>query len=405
MLLQHKIFVGYFFLMAVIGCMVAILLHERSRVFEIETETRLIHKVQHNVNTVHRYITLLAMRGETVLAWEEEDFEDYRSLRIRVDTMLQTMQKGNEEFVSCVQIDTLRYLLSNKEEHLHQIMQLCKGQDNSSDGLLFTKLPEGARVKIVTRKKRGVAGFFGAKETVEVAPSASAALHTLNRKLQSMQEERQKAIDTYTDSLRYHNKVLNSKLRTLIATMNNRAECILVEKGQRLEASYNRSVCIITWLVISTIILITIFYLIILRDLREKARTRKRLEDTIEQNTELLEMRKNIILTMSHDIRAPLNIISGNAELAMDTRERKRRNIYLDNIGIACRHVVHLLNNLLDVYRLNEAKEIRNDVPFNLHELLERTASGFSHVVTTRAFFSTAISRMRKSGSTAMQTA
>lgn len=384
MLLQHKIFVGYFFLMAVIGCMVAILLHERSRVFEIETETRLIHKVQHNVNTVHRYITLLAMRGETVLAWEEEDFEDYRSLRIRVDTMLQTMQKGNEEFVSCVQIDTLRYLLSNKEEHLHQIMQLCKGQDNSSDGLLFTKLPEGARVKIVTRKKRGVAGFFGAKETVEVAPSASAALHTLNRKLQSMQEERQKAIDTYTDSLRYHNKVLNSKLRTLIATMNNRAECILVEKGQRLEASYNRSVCIITWLVISTIILITIFYLIILRDLREKARTRKRLEDTIEQNTELLEMRKNIILTMSHDIRASLNIISGNAELAMDTRERKRRNIYLDNIGIACRHVVHLLNNLLDVYRLNEAKEIRNDVPFNLHELLERTASGFSHVVNNK---------------------
>lgn len=100
MLLQHKIFVGYFFLMAVIGCMVAILLHERSRVFEIETETRLIHKVQHNVNTVHRYITLLAMRGETVLAWEEEDFEDYRSLRIRVDTMLQTMQKGTRSLLA-----------------------------------------------------------------------------------------------------------------------------------------------------------------------------------------------------------------------------------------------------------------------------------------------------------------
>ena len=117
---------------------------------------------------------------------------------------------------------------------------------------------------------------------------------------------------------------------------------------------------------------------------KAKDKGRKRLEDTIEENTALLEMRKNIILTMSHDIRAPLNIISGNAELAMDTRERKRRNIYLDNIGIVCRHVVHLLNNLLAVYRLNEAKEIRNDVPFNLHELLERTASGFSHVVNNK---------------------
>lgn len=46
--------------------------------------------------------------------------------------------------------------------------------------------------------------------------------------------------------------------------------------------------------------------------------------------------------------------------------------------------MVHLLNNLLDVYRLNEAKEIRNDVPFYLHELLERTASGFSHVVNNK---------------------
>ena len=46
--------------------------------------------------------------------------------------------------------------------------------------------------------------------------------------------------------------------------------------------------------------------------------------------------------------------------------------------------MVHLLNNLLDVYRLNEAKEIRNDVPFDLHELLERTAAGFSHIINNK---------------------
>ena len=51
--------------MVIIGGMVAILLHERSRVLEIEAETQLIHKVQHNVNIAHRYITILAMRGET----------------------------------------------------------------------------------------------------------------------------------------------------------------------------------------------------------------------------------------------------------------------------------------------------------------------------------------------------
>lgn len=359
------------------------MLHERNRVVGIESEMKHIHRVQHDVNTAHRYITLLAMRGETALAWEEEDFEDYRSLRLRVDTMLQTMQDSNEEFVSRAQIDTLRHLLANKEEHLHQIMLLFREQDNP-DGLLLTRLPEEAKAQIVTRKKKGVAGFFGAKETVQVTPSASATLHALNKELQSMQEERQDAIDTYADSLCRHNKVLNRKLRTLINTMNNQTERVLEAKSRHLQDSYDRSTRIITGLIISAIVLLVISYLIIQRDLREKARTRKRLEETIEQNAALLEMRKNIILTISHDIRAPLNIISGNAELAMDTRERKRRNIYLDNIGIVCRHVVHLLNNLLDVYRLNEAKEIRNDVPFNLHELLERTASGFSHVVNNK---------------------
>ena len=383
MSIQRKILFGYFISVTVIGSMAAILLHERNRVQKIENETMAVRQIQREVNTAHRYITLLAMRGEIALAWEEEDFEDYRSLRLRVDTMLQTMQDSNEEFVSRAQIDTLRHLLANKEEHLHQIMLLFREQDNP-DGLLLTQLPEEAKTQTVTRKKKGIAGFFGAKETVQVTPSASATLDVLNNKLQSMQEERQETIDTYADSLHRHNKALNRKLRTLIATMDDQTERILTEKEQHLEASYNRSVRIITWLIVSAIVLLVISYLIIQRDLREKARTKKRLEETIKQNTALLEMRKNIILTISHDIRAPLNIISGNAELAMDTRERKRRNIYLDNIGIVCRHVVHLLNNLLDVYRLNEAKEIRNDVPFNLHELLERTASGFSHVVNNK---------------------
>lgn len=38
-LLQHKIFIGYFFLMAIIGSMVAIVLHERNRVQKIEDES------------------------------------------------------------------------------------------------------------------------------------------------------------------------------------------------------------------------------------------------------------------------------------------------------------------------------------------------------------------------------
>lgn len=46
LLLQHKIVAGYLLLMAVIGCMVAIVLHERKRVAEIEQESTGIFQTQ-----------------------------------------------------------------------------------------------------------------------------------------------------------------------------------------------------------------------------------------------------------------------------------------------------------------------------------------------------------------------
>lgn len=39
------------------------------------------------------------MCGETAIAWKKEDFEDYRSLRLRVDTMLQSMQEERHEAI------------------------------------------------------------------------------------------------------------------------------------------------------------------------------------------------------------------------------------------------------------------------------------------------------------------
>ena len=237
--LQHKILTGYAILVAVIGSMAATLLHERNRVFEIETEMRRLNLVQRDVNTAHRYITRLAMRGETALAWEEANFEEYRSLRLQIDTMLQIMHKGNEEFVSRAQIDTLRHLLANKEEYLYQIMQLFHEQEEA-DSLLPVVAQQAVQPRTVTRKKKGIAGWFGAKETVQVPPNTT-RLNTLSEKLLSIQEERQEAIDTYTDSLRNHNKELNRKLRTLINTMNEQTEQVLEAKSRHLQESYDRS--------------------------------------------------------------------------------------------------------------------------------------------------------------------
>lgn len=383
-LLQHKIFIGYFLLMVIIGSMVAIILHERNRVQKIEDESISIFQTQHNINTAHRYVTALVTYGESVLVWDNEDTLAYRKRRVQTDSMLQALRVQCEEFILPTQIDSLRTLLAAKEAHLFQIMEASREQ-RQTDSLLLNQKPivtTHTTTKTVTRKKKGIAGLLGGKETVQLPVTTRQT--TLDKKLISQINRQQHDIEVYTDSLRLCNKELNRKMRMLITSLDEQAWIAFRNKEARLKASYEHSTVIITGLIIFSIVLLVILYLVIQRDIKVKAKNRKHLEETIEQNIALLEMRKNIILTISHDIRAPLNVISGSAELAVDTREKKRRNTHLNNIRIVCRHVVHLLNNLLDVYRLNEAKETRNDVPFNLNALLERIAFGFSHVVNNK---------------------
>lgn len=385
-LLQYKILFGYILLMIIIGCMAAVLFHERHRMREIEEDANAIRLVRHEINNIHRHITDLALFGESVMAWEQADYESYHEDRLNVDALLQNLQRSHGDFVLSEQIDTLRYLLEDKEVHLLNIMEAYHRQE-IADSLLLHRLPvETERVtspRTITQKRKGIAGLFGKKETVQVPPSAD-AIRSLNERLITIQEERIRNIDAYSDSLRLQNKELNRKLHMLINTLNNHTQEVFLYREKHIEASHELSTRIITGLIIAALILLAIFYLVIQQDLKRDMRLRLKMEEIINKNHELLETRKNIILTISHDIRAPLNIINGSAELAADTRDRKRRNRHLANIGIVCKHVLHLLNNLLDVYRLNESKETCNNVTFSLNDLLERTATGFSHVVNNK---------------------
>lgn len=135
LLLQHKIVAGYLLLMAVIGCMVAIVLHERKRVSEIEQESITIFQTQSNISTTHRHITVLATFGESVMTWTGKDCKLYRTRRLKADSLLQILREQCKEFVRPEQVDSLRSLLLNKEEHLLRMKEIFR-QQKQIDSLL-----------------------------------------------------------------------------------------------------------------------------------------------------------------------------------------------------------------------------------------------------------------------------
>lgn len=100
---------------ASITAMAAILVQERQRMREIETETVKIQEIRSDINAAHRRITALAMLGEGVVGWEESDYLHYRTQRLRTDSLLQAMKPRCKDFVHPAQIDTLRALLVEKK--------------------------------------------------------------------------------------------------------------------------------------------------------------------------------------------------------------------------------------------------------------------------------------------------
>lgn len=372
--------------MAIIGIMVVILLHEQNQLKEIAANSVEINNIRRNVAITHCQITELATLGESVLGWDDEDCRAYCAKQICIDSLLFTLRQECVRFVRPEQIDSLRMLLAAKETHLLRIMQNFR-QREAMDSLIVHQLPtvitSAIKPRIEVRRKKGIAGFFGKKDTIQVYPP-SKSLQTLNSQITTLKDTPDFDFNDSVDSLRQQNKQLNRKLSALISLLDGQAQQSFDFREKRLADMRQSSYRMLAYVLGVAILLLGLSYIIIQRDIQQQETRRRKLEGIIGQNRDLLDMRKKIILTISHDIRAPLSIINGSAELAMNTRDRKKRNSHLANISVVCKHILHLLNNLLDIYRLNEAKETRNNIPFRLSDLLERITIGFTYAANDK---------------------
>lgn len=339
-----------------------------------------------NIHKAHWYITKLATLGESVIAWDESDYNRYHYQRLKTDSILLEIKLGCCNFLHPEQIDSLRVLLETKEIHLFRIMKAIQSRE-SSDSILANELPiiamQSIRMKTITQKKKGLAGLFGKKETVQV-PYITNEIQDFNKRLISARDWRNNQMETYVDSLRLQNKLLNQKLYDFVSFLDNQIQQSFTERNLKVTEARQESFQLFVLIVGIAFFIILISFFIIRFDLRKEEKIKFQLQQAIQENEDLLDMRKKIILTVSHDIRGPLGNIHNCADLLSETREKKKREIYLNDIRHSCQHVLHLVNNLMDAYRINEAGDLHNDTPFYLNRFLKRISDEFSRKATSK---------------------
>ena len=386
-LLRKKIFGSYVIISIVVLFLTIVIVNERLRFQRFEGFIKETNYARENIYKAHLYITKLTTLGETVIAWNKFDYNRYHSQRLKTDSILLEIRLGCVNFVRPAQIDSLRVLLEAKELHLFRIMKAVQSWVES-DSILANELPAIARrtvcMKTITRKKKGIAGLFGKKETIQV-PHYTNEIQDFNERLTFVRDWRNNQMETNVDSLRLHNRLLNDKLYNLITFLDDQVEQSFAERNLEITETRQNSFRLFAVVMSIAVILFIISFFIIQFDLRKEEKIKSKLQQAIKENEDLLEMRKKIILTVSHDIRGPLGNIHNCADLIAETREKKKREIYLDDIRHSCHHILHLVNDLMDAYRINEAGDLRNDVPFHLDRFLRRISNEFSRKANVKA--------------------
>ncbi len=109
---------------------------------------------------------------------------------------------------------------------------------------------------------------------------------------------------------------------------------------------------------------------VVFNDITEQKKLEKQLISAKEEAEELSEAKSNFLSTVSHEIRTPINGVLGMNELLQDTGLTSEQKKYSDSIKISGNILLGLVNDLLDISKI-EANMLKLEaISFNLYNLL-----------------------------------
>ena len=400
--LRLKIIVGYVSLLIFLIIIVSLVWLEHQKMEMLNSEELLIKQKREAVNRTFEKLLDFSFSDDFLLLRDKDKFNEYRMKREIATTALNGLKRYYPSDIQHAQIDTISLLLQEKEALLLGVMNTLSDLLHS-DSLFQRRIPSVAlqmhtillpdKPEKTGKRLSGFFGIFKKKEEKSVyayqkektkQPSAS---QQITRELYSLQKEMSiqytdywNKLTTYSDSLQWRNTELNSQINTLIGEF----EQVVIKQAEKeieeITTSREQSFRIILFIAAIAILLIVIFYLFIHQDIRKRQEYRLKLEASDCRNRELLAARRNLILTVSHDLRVPLGTISEYAELLQDEKSPEQSKGYAMNILHASRHVIGLANNLLYYYRLEAEKEQPEKEIFHLGQTIEDAAHSFLSV-------------------------
>ncbi len=124
---------------------------------------------------------------------------------------------------------------------------------------------------------------------------------------------------------------------------------------------------------------------ITIQNLHESLATKnKELRLSVERADEANQAKSNFLAHMSHEMRTPMNAIIGMTKIAKESQDEEKVNNCLGKVEVASNHLLAIINNVLDMSKI-EAKKIEVHVNvFDFEKMLQRISNVISFRVAEK---------------------
>lgn len=325
-----------------------------------------------------------------IAAYEKKE----KRVMMTLDSMIMTIP----DTAQVRRVKEIKQLVSEKKGYLLAIHQDLE-QLRDVSGLMQQKMPQiiqqanranqqltdevSENLKENRHKTTGMFGWLKSKKKANAKTEAEnqqalnrarqqtdQILTSLATDIQQSQERSANQLFQHMENLVRKESLINEKITQLASEFNEEDSQMRKLGSTHLMSHQRETLHLVMWFGFAAFVLAVFFYWLFHRDANKSHRNKMLLEQSDRRNKELLALRQNMMLTVSHDLRSPLTSIMGYADLIAETTKDEKCKQYEEAIKQSSDRMLTLLNTLLSYYRLDTGKDEVDMMPFRVKDVL-----------------------------------
>ena len=299
-------------------------------------------------------ITLLKAKRENTLLVMKELNNDCRD--IYYNNKLEALHSGRDSIVISPQTKERH----EQHETVYEVVKTKRG--------FFRRLGDAFRKQhtdtVSTTRLTHQPSTATVNHRLNIADSVANVLAEIHSEQQRASDRKQNAISSRNRQLQRVSIQLTKRTWLLIEDIQSDEHNALQRVVGKAMSSRRAMIVRIAVLGLLAILSAAILVVYILRDIKRERRDRQRIIEAKAETERIMQQRERLLLTITHDIKAPAASIAGFIDLLSEYVDQPKAVGYLQNISGSAKHLLQLVSALLDYHKLESGKAERHEVSF-----------------------------------------